>query len=143
MGADLSKQFGVSRQVMVQDVAVLRAHGMEIIATPKGYILPTRGPTPQRDVLHVQHDRDAIFDELSVLVDLGIMVIDVAVEHPVYGSIRGDLPIASRLDAQEYIQTLERTGSLPLLGLVGDHRHSHTVEAARPDLLEKAREELC
>src|SRR5579883_3969 len=75
LGSALAEQFGVSRQVLVQDMAILRAAGTEIIATPRGYLLRNPGPAMHRDVLHVQHDRDAIMDEFTVLVDLGIREI--------------------------------------------------------------------
>lgn len=141
LGSTLADQFGVSRQVLVQDMAILRAAGTEIIATPRGYLLRNPGPATHRDVLHVRHDRDAIMDEFTVLVDLGIRVLDCKIDHPIFGVIRGDLCIGSRQDAREYVEQLENTGSGPLFELTGG-RHSHTVDAPRPDLLEKAREEL-
>jgi transcriptional regulator of NAD metabolism len=141
LGSDLAQKFGVSRQVLVQDMAILRAAGTDIIATPRGYLLRSPGPAPHRDVLHVQHDRSAIMDELTILVDLGIRVLDIRVDHPVFGPLRGDLCISSRQDVREYIEELDKTGSAPLFELTGG-RHSHAVDAPRPDLLEKAREEL-
>ena len=38
-GTELAKQLGVSRQVIVQDVALLRAENCEILSTNKGYLL--------------------------------------------------------------------------------------------------------
>ncbi|HZS91825.1 MAG TPA: transcription repressor NadR [Chloroflexota bacterium] len=141
LGADLAAQFGVSRQVLVQDMAILRAAGIDIIATPRGYLLRGEGPVTHADTLQVQHTSDEILDELTILVDLGIRVVDVAIDHPVYGTLRGELNIASRQDAREYIERLETSGSRALLELTGG-RHSHAVEAPRPDLLERARAEL-
>jgi transcriptional regulator of NAD metabolism len=141
LGSELAQQFGVSRQVLVQDVAILRAAGLDIIATPRGYLLRNAGPAAHRDVLCMQHDRAAIVDELHVLVDLGIRVLDVTVDHPIYGPLRGELSITSRQDVREYMQRLEESDAAPLLELTGG-RHSHAVDAPRPDLLEKAREEL-
>ena len=37
---ELARELGVSRQVIVQDVALLRAEGLEIVATNRGYVLP-------------------------------------------------------------------------------------------------------
>jgi len=141
LGSELAEQFGVSRQVLVQDMAILRAAGIDIIATPRGYLLRNPSPTTHHDVLRVKHDRAAISDELTILVDLGIRVIDETIDHPVYGLLRGDLNVASRQDAREYLDRLESTGSAPLLELTGG-RHSHTVESPRPDLLDRARDEL-
>jgi transcriptional regulator of NAD metabolism len=141
LGADLAAQFGVSRQVLVQDMAILRAAGIDIIATPRGYLLRDEGPIAHADTLQVQHSSAEILDELTILVDLGIRVVDVAIDHPVYGTLRGELNIASRQDAREYLERLETSGSRALLELTGG-RHSHAVEAPRPDLLERARAEL-
>lgn len=141
LGSTLAETFGVSRQVLVQDMAILRAAGTDVIATPRGYLLRGPGPTSQRDVLRVQHSRDAIMDESTILVDLGIRILDVHIDHPIFGVIRGDLNIGSRQDAREMIERLDSTGTAPLFELTGG-RHSHTVEAPRPDLLEKARDEL-
>lgn len=141
LGEALAEHFKVSRQVLVQDMAILRAQGLDIIATPRGYLLRSSGPAAHTAVLRVQHTRDQILDELTILVDLGVRVVDVSVDHPVYGLLRGQLHIASRHDAQEYLDTLNSSKSLALLELTGG-RHSHTVEAARPDLLDRAQAEL-
>ena len=141
LGSDLAQQFGVSRQVLVQDMAILRAAGLDVIATPRGYLLRDAELSAHRDILQMQHNRDAIMDEMSILVDLGIRVLDVCVEHQVLGPLRADLHIASRQDARELLDRLDETGSRPLFELTGG-RHSHTVESPRPDLLEKARQEL-
>ena len=141
LGSELAEEFGVSRQVLVQDVAILRAAGLDIIATPRGYLLRDTGPTTHADVLHVRHGRDQIVDEMTVLVDLGIRILDVTVSHPIYGPLRGELCITSRQDIREYMERMSSTGAAPLLELTDGH-HSHAVDAPCPDLLEKAREEL-
>ena len=141
LGSELAQQFGVSRQVLVQDIAILRASGSDVIATPRGYLLRNPEPIAHRDVLHLQHDRAALAEEMTILVDLGIRILDDVVDHPVFGALRTDLYVSSRQDVQELVERLEATRSLPLQELTGG-RHSHTVESARPDLLAKAREEL-
>jgi transcriptional regulator of NAD metabolism len=141
LASELARQFGVSRQVVVQDTVLLRAAGADIVATSRGYLLRNPAPDAQREVLHVHHDRAAIEDEMNVLVDLGIRILDVAVDHPVYGRLRADLHIASRQDVREYVEQLEKTGSAPLSALTGG-KHKLTVVAPRPDLLDRAREEL-
>ena len=141
LGSDLAQQFGVSRQVLVQDMAILRAAGTDIIATPRGYLLRNPAPLAHRDVLHVTHGRDAMVDEMTVLVDLGIRILDIAVDHPVFGVLRADLYISSRQDIYELADRLDKSGAAPLFELTGG-RHSHTVESPRPDLLERAREQL-
>ena len=141
VGLDLARAVGVSRQMLTQDIAVLRAAGGDIIATRLGYLLRTPAATTHRDVFQVQHDRAAMVDEAAILVDLGVRIVDVSIEHPVFGHLRAELSISSRYEAQELVDRLEQTNSAPLLALTGG-RHSHTVEARRPELLEKAREEL-
>ena len=51
--AALARRFSVSRQIIVGDVALLRAGGADILATPRGYLLGGRGggarcPSPGR-----------------------------------------------------------------------------------------------
>ena len=141
-GADLAARLGVSRQVIVQDVAVLRAAGSGIIATPLGYILPRQAsPPPARAVLACQHGRSETADELNALVDLGVRVRDVVVEHPLYGELRGLLMLESREDVREFVERLE-SGQAELLSALTRGIHLHTIEASRPELLEKARAEL-
>src|SRR5947209_6103673 len=86
-GTELASALGVSRQIVVQDMAILRAAGADIVATPRGYLrgTPRGGRATYREVLAVQHPRELIEAELNALVDVGLRVIDVVVEHPVYG----------------------------------------------------------
>lgn len=139
-GTYLSKLFMVSRQVIVQDVAILRAEGNEIIATPQGYIIPDyNSPKQNRRVIACVHDSDGIYDELATIVTLGGRIIDVMVEHPVYGEIRGMLMVSSIFDIEEFIKKLNESVSQPLLVLTGGV-HLHTIEADsenKLDMIEK------
>jgi transcriptional regulator of NAD metabolism len=140
-GADLATQLGVSRQIVVQDMAILRAAGEAIVATPRGY-LPTPGPkerAPFREVLAVQHGREEIGAELNALVDLGVRVVDVVVEHPVYGELRGLLMIESRADVRDFLRRLE--GAEPLSVLTRGV-HLHTVESSRAGAIDEGRRAL-
>jgi hypothetical protein len=140
-GADLAEQLGVSRQIIVQDIAVLRAAGAEILASPRGYFLPPRVPAGHRTVVAVRHTREQTEDELTTLVDLGVEVVDVVVEHAMYGELQGRLRIASREDVRQFMTQLEETGARLLCELT-DGLHLHTLEARRPELLERARQAL-
>ncbi|CEP68549.1 Transcription repressor NadR [Moorella glycerini] len=134
-GTELAALLGVSRQVIVQDVAVLRAAGVNILATPQGYLLP--GPdTRCRRTFACQHDLAGLERELQIMVDYGGKVIDVVVEHPLYGEIRGYLMLASRYDVQKFVADLKASGAKPLYTLTGSGVHLHTVEAAREDILD-------
>lgn len=140
-GAELAEQLGVSRQVIVQDIAVLRAAGEEILASPRGYYLLPHAGAAHRAVVAVRHTREQTEDELTTLVDLGVEVVDVVVEHAMYGELRGSLRIASREDVRQFMAQLEETGARLLCELT-DGLHLHTLEARRPELLERAREAL-
>ncbi len=140
-GARLAGQLGVSRQVIVQDVAILRAAGHEIFASPRGYFLYRTTPSTRRTVVAVRHTPAQTEDELLALVDAGVEVVDVIVEHPIYGELRGMLHIASRADVAQFMEHLQATGA-HLLSELTDGLHLHTLEARTPEALERAREAL-
>jgi transcriptional regulator of NAD metabolism len=140
-GTDLAQALGVSRQIIVQDVAVLRAAGDEVISTPRGYMLLSRQPTAHRAILVTRHNRDDAVKELSIMVDEGLRVVDVLVEHPIYGELRAPLMFGSRSDVHAWHERIEATGA-SLLSDLTDGVHLHTVEAADPARIERAREEL-
>lgn len=141
-GADLASRLAVSRQVIVQDVAVLRAGGADIIATPQGYVLPKLAPRHTfREIIACQHQPERIEEELTILVDLGIRVLDVTVEHPVYGDLRGLLMVESREDVRMFLQRLAEGQAQPLSALTRGV-HLHTIEGRSPEMLDKARREL-
>ncbi len=139
-GGELAQRLGTSRQVIVQDIAVLRAAGVEILSTPRGYCLPSARPA-HRMLVAVRHTPDQTEDELTLLVDLGVEVVDVIVEHAIYGELRGSLHIASREDVRQFMEALRRTGSRLLSELTGG-LHLHTLEARSPEILARAREAL-
>lgn len=140
-GSSLARQLGVSRQAVVQDVAVLRAAGQAITATPRGYVLDRERPPGAEAVIAVRHGRAQTADELNALVDLGLEVVDVVVEHPVYGEMRGLLHLASREDVARFVARLQRSRAR-LLSAVTGGVHLHTVRGPRPELITKARSEL-
>ena len=78
----LAAQCGVSRQIIVGDVALLRAGGLAVLATPRGYILEnTSAPACAERHIVSHHDNSRMLEELYTVVDLGGAVIDVTVEH--------------------------------------------------------------
>lgn len=140
-GAELARQLGVSRQVIVQDVAVLRARGEAILATPRGYLLPGAAEAGEEIVVAVRHTPAQTEDELLTLVDLGVEVVDVVVEHAVYGELRGALHLASREDVREFLERMRRTGAR-LLSELTDGVHLHRLRARDPARLERAKAQL-
>ena len=140
-GAALAKTFGVSRQVIVGDIAILRAAGIEIYATPQGYVVLPAAPSAVRARLACRHDRGRIAEELAVIIDNGGKVLDVSVEHPLYGEIKANLMLASRRDLTEYLQKAAESEAAPL-SLVTGGVHLHTVEVSSEDVLHKIKAEL-
>jgi transcriptional regulator of NAD metabolism len=135
-GSDLARDLSVSRQVIVQDVAILRAKGYRIMATPQGYLYPQRDNANQA-VLAVRHFRQDTEDELNIMVDHGLKVINVIVEHPLYGEIRGCLMMNSRQDVKRFLKELDKEEAT-LLSSLTNGVHLHTVEYDMPEDLEEA-----
>ncbi|MBX6773585.1 MAG: transcription repressor NadR [Chloroflexi bacterium] len=139
-GRDLARIFDVSRQVVVQDIAVLRAAGVPIVATSRGYTTP---PVPglHRSVVAVRHRPEQTAEELFLIVDQGVRVVDVIVEHPIYGELRGLLMHASREDVRAFLD-LVRSRRAHLLSELTDGVHLHTLEADDPWRLARVRQLL-
>ena len=135
-GSALAKQLGVSPQIIVQDMALLRARtDLEILSTYQGYLLNTPDE-PCRRVLKVRHSEDRTEEELQEIVDLGGQVEDVFVYHSVYGVVKGQLHLASRKDIRAFMERLKASRSAPLMQITDDY-HYHTVSAADEQTLDQ------
>ena len=135
----LAKEFDVSSQVIVQDVALLRANGKNIFSTNRGYLIQEDEETTR--VFKVQHEDDEVEKELTTIVDLGGTVEDVFVYHKVYGVLRAEMNIKSRMDIRNYMEEI-RSGKSSLLKNVTSGYHYHTVRAERVEILDMIQEEL-
>ena len=125
-GSYLAKEFGVSRQIIVQDMNQLKASGHAILSTARGYILdPTH--TIEK-VFKVHHSVDDTQKELNLIVDLGATVKDVFIYHKVYGEIHAKLGITSRKDASDFCTDINSGKSSPLMTATGGY-HYHTIAA--------------
>lgn len=122
----LGERFGVSRQIVVGDIALLRASGMDITATPRGYVLGSGGGYGLRRTVACVHDTDGMERELSIIVNNGCTVLDVVIEHAVYGQLTGELHLRSPRDVQEFMRRSREHGGLPLSSLTGGI-HTHTL----------------
>lgn len=123
----IAAQHKVSRQVIVNDIAILRASGIEIAATPRGYILQENEAADEIiKKIACQHANDKIGEELYTIVDNGGGILDVIVEHPVYGQICGKLHIFSRYDVDNFLKKLLQSKSVPLCNLT-EGVHLHTI----------------
>ena len=141
-GTELARQLGVSRQIIVQDIALLRARNREIISTNKGYLLfNSLGNDGAQAVVMVKHSSDQVYDEFATIVELGGRVLDVSVDHDYYGQIQIDLVINDLNDAKEFIQKMKESNSQPLKCLTGDV-HYHTIAAPSEKVLQLIRNEL-
>ncbi len=139
-GAELAKRTNVSRQVIVQDVSLLRATNSPLISTPQGYLYVSENNRPRR-VIACQHTKRESEKELNTLVDYGVSIIDVIVEHPIYGEIIASLHLNNRFDVEKFIRRLGATNAMMLSGLTNGV-HLHTIEADTDEQLDKAIEAL-
>lgn len=138
-GSDLASRYHVSRQVIVQDIALLRAAGYDILSTARGYMMHVRPKV--RRVVTVCHTDAQIEEELNTIVDMGGRVLDVFVHHKIYGDLRTPLCISSRRDVAEFINRLSGGQSRTLNSLTCG-LHSHTLEADSEEVLDLVAREL-
>lgn len=136
----LARRFSVSRQIIVGDIALLRAAGADISATPRGYVI-LRDQGGLTRTVACQHDADGMEQELNAMVDQGCTVLDVIVEHPIYGQLTGPLQISNRHDVQQFIHRCQEAEALPLSRLT-DGIHLHTLSCPDEASLERVRENL-
>ena len=133
------KRPDVSRQIIVSDIALLRANGLTILSTNKGYIIPKQSACQR--VFKVIHTDDQVGEELSLIVDNGGVVKDVFVYHKVYGVIRADMNIRTRRNVKKFLEGLS-SGSSSLLKNVTGGYHYHTIEAESEEILDDIQNEL-
>lgn len=137
----LAAEFSVSRQIIVGDVALLRASGVDIDATPRGYILKEKEKKGLIRRVACVHNGEQMADELNICVDYGCEVLDVIVEHPVYGELTGKLYLQSRYDVAQFIQKVQQESAHSLSELT-DGAHLHTLRCPSQDIFEKTCEAL-
>lgn len=121
----LAEAYGVTRQIVVADVALLRAAGYPILAMSKGYVWQTEEAGLIKRIA-VRHGREAVAEELYAVVDQGGRVLDVVIEHPMYGRMSVELGVASRYEVDEFIRRIRETDASPL-SLLTDGLHIHTL----------------
>ena len=125
-GVELARILHVSRQVIVQDMALLRANGVEILSTNRGYVTAEEHSCSR--VFKVIHTEKQVEEELNLYVDFGGKVEDVFVYHKLYGVIRVEMNIKSRMDAKRYVDGIKGGVSVPLEQITSEY-HYHTVTA--------------
>lgn len=131
-GSALSKRCNVSRQIIVGDVAILRAQGIHIISTPRGYQLIAKQKGGMQQVFVCCHGPELVEKELEAIVDNGGIVHNVVVEHEVYGDLEGKLNLHSRRDIQQYLKRMSDSKA-ELLSRISGGIHTHLVETANAE----------
>ena len=136
--SSLAAELNVSRQIIVGDIALLRAGGAEISATPRGYVLPRATDGITRTIA-CRHTLEQTGTELDILVDNGCTVLDVIVEHPVYGQLTGPLQISNRYEVSQFIERCKKAE--PLSSLT-DGIHLHTLSCPDEAAFERTKSAL-
>lgn len=133
-GSELSEKYGVSRQIIVKDISILKEQGNDILATSAGYVIRS---SPLKDrVFKVFHTNEQTEDELKLIVDLGGTVADVFVWHKAYGKIEAKLNISSRAQIEQFIESVRTGKSVELMHITGGY-HYHTVRAENEEVLNR------
>lgn len=127
-GQLLARALGVSRQAIVQDIAVLRASGHTLLATSQGYLIPQNSSVAIKRTFTCKHLEQDMENELMTIIDLGGRVLDVVVDHRIYGVFKGSLMIKSPSDVRKFVAKMKQEGVGALSALTGGI-HAHTIEA--------------
>ncbi len=140
-GGELSRLLGVSRQVIVQDITLLRATGLNILSTTKGYLIYQSEEPKAKRIFRVRHTTEQIEDELCTYVDNGGKILDVVVNHEIYGDIATALIIRNRQDVYDFVTKVNEKKIKPLKDLT-DGIHQHTVVADSEETLDRIEKAL-
>ena len=138
-GGALGSAAGVSRQVVVQDIALLRTEGHEIVSTARGYVLDE--PKLISRVFEDHHTDEQTEDELTAIVDCGGAIVDVMIEHGIYGKLTAPLSIRNRRDIQVYLKRMKESESELIMNMTSK-RHFHTVSAESEEILDEIEDAL-
>lgn len=133
-GKTLAELCDVSRQVIVQDIALIRTAGYDIISTNRGYIIQNAPATASR-ILKVYHTDEQLEDELNAIVDLGGNIVNVMIHHKAYGHMEAPLNINSRKKVQDLVDTIKSGKSSPLKNITSNY-HYHNIEAENEETLD-------
>lgn len=134
-GTALGELLGVSRQVIVQDIALLRTSGYEIVSTHRGYLVGSSNVGARR-LVKVQHGPDQIEQELNLIVDHGGIVEDILVNHRTYAKIEAPLNVKSRRDVKKFVEDIQNGVSSPLSTITSGY-HFHHISAESDEVLDE------
>lgn len=128
-GRELASILQVSRQVIVQDIALLRAQNTPILSTPEGYFLERKKESFQFSFLSYHKTLEEMKEELEIIVDHGGKLLNIQIEHEVYGLITANLLLQNRFDLEIFLKKLTESHAKPLSFLTNGF-HSHLVEVS-------------
>lgn len=134
--SEFAKEYSVTRQIIVADIALLRASGHPIRAEHKGYVLEKADNDEMYKRIVVKHGADKTAEELYAVVDNGGKVIDVIIEHFIYGKISAELNLTSRYEVDKFIEKISSEGVTPLSLLTGG-LHIHTIAVKDMEMFER------
>lgn len=140
-GAALAKEFGVSRQVIVQDIALLRSGNADIVSTNRGYLVTAKSASGFLRIFKCRHTDEQAEDELNCIVDQGGVVENVFVNHKLYGRIQAEMNLRSRRDVREFMKGIHSGKSTLLKNVTSDY-HYHTISAKSEEILDDIESEL-
>lgn len=141
-GTSLAEEFKVSRQVIVQDIAILRAEGFDVLATPTGYMIPKYDKGKILKSIVTKHfNIEEVKDELMIMIDNGATVIDVVVDHPIYGDVQGILNLSYKHQVDKFLDKI-RSGKIEFLSSLTEGVHVHTLEVPNEESFIAIREKL-
>ncbi|MFR1710456.1 MAG: transcription repressor NadR [Clostridium sp.] len=140
-GQELAEMFQVTRQIIVKDIAIIRAEGIEIISTPKGYMALRENVNSVKKVIAVNHGREDVKNELETIVKYGAIVEDVIVEHPLYGELRAMLMIKNMIDIENFYNNFNQYEAEPL-SILTNGVHLHTIICENNKVLSNIIDEL-
>lgn len=139
-GVELAEEFSVTRQIIVKDIAILRASGKNIIATPEGYIY-NKEIDRIKTIIAVNHSGEDTINELETVVKYGGIIEDVIIEHPIYGEIKASLMIKNLNDLNNFINKFNYNNTKPLSNLTNGV-HLHTISADSEENISLIKDEL-
>lgn len=141
-GTNLAEKFKVSRQVIVQDIAILRAEGFDVLATPTGYMTVKNGKGKILKSIVTKHfNIEEVQDELMIMIDNGATVVDVVVDHPIYGDVQGILDLSYKYQVDNFLDKI-RSGKIEFLSSLTEGIHVHTLEVSNEENFKTIKEKL-
>lgn len=140
-GADFARMYNITRQIIVKDIAILRARGNNIIATPEGYTIYSSETNKVKFIIAVEHDELSLKNELEIIIKYGGTIEDVIVEHPIYGEIKANLMIRNLNDMNKFIDKYNSNNARPL-SILTNGVHLHTISVDDKDSEALIKEDL-